>query len=289
MDTLTSQLSALMPVSRIKSRPIDRIAYANDASYFRLVPQVVVQPDSVSEIQALFRFSGQSHIPLTFRAAGTSLSGQAVTDGILVDISKHWGGYSVENAGELLRAQPGIVGGFLNNVLKPYKRRIGPDPASIDACMLGGILANNSSGMCCGVTENSYQTIHSLTIILPNGFVLDTSAPDAAAQLHEGAPEIERGLVELKQRLLAATGSHPNPFPGGRGALLPSPTGGRAGDEGESLAERVRRRYKMKNTNGYALNAFVDFDTPLDILTHLMIGSEGTLGFIAEAVLQYPA
>jgi D-lactate dehydrogenase len=270
MDTLTPQLSALMPLSRIKSRPIDRIAYANDASYFQLVPQAVVQPDSVSEIQALFRFSRESRIPLTFRAAGTSLSGQAVTDGILVDISKHWGGYSVENGGELLRAQPGIVGGFLNNVLKPYKRRIGPDPASIDACMLGGILANNSSGMCCGVTENSYQTIHSLTIVLPNGLVLDTADPNAANILHEGAPEIERGLMELRERLLSADNAN---------------FADETGKKKESLAERVRRRYKMKNTNGYQLQAFTDFDTPLDILTHLMIGSEGTLGFIAESVL----
>ncbi len=269
-NPLHAKLSTLLPETRIKARPIDRIAYANDASYFRLVPQVVVQPDSVSEIQALFRFSGQNHIPLTFRAAGTSLSGQAVTDGILVDISRHWGRYNVESDGELLRAQPGIVGGFLNNVLKPFKRRIGPDPASIDACMLGGILANNSSGMCCGVTENSYKTIHSMTVVLPNGLVLDTAAPDAARQLHEGAPEIERGLLELQKRLLSI---------GEAGFPVES------GKRKETLAERVKRRYQMKNTNGYALNAFTDFATPLDILTHLMIGSEGTLGFIAEAVL----
>ncbi len=203
MNSLPLQLADLLPADRVKARPIDRIAYANDASYFRLVPQAVVQPNSIDEIRALFRFSQQQRLPLTFRAAGTSLSGQAVTDGILVDISKHWGRYQVENGGELLRAQPGIVGGFLNNVLKSHKRRIGPDPASIDAAMLGGILANNSSGMCCGVTENSYRTIHSLTIVLPNGFVLNTAAPDAAAQLHEGAPEIEKGLMELRQRLLS--------------------------------------------------------------------------------------
>lgn len=271
MDTLTRQLSNLLPSGRIKARPIDRIAYANDASYFHLVPQVVVQPNSLSEIQALFRFSRQNHLPLTFRAAGTSLSGQAVTDGILVDISKHWGSYRVENDGELLRAQPGIVGGFLNAVLKPYQRRLGPDPASIDACMLGGILANNSSGMCCGVSENSYKTIQSMTLVFPNGFVLDTGAPDAARQLHEGAPEIEKGLMELRERLLSASEAS---------------FAVESGKKKETLAERVKRRYQMKNTNGYALNAFLDFDSPLEILNHLMIGSEGTLGFIAEAALK---
>ncbi|MEW6405425.1 MAG: FAD-binding and (Fe-S)-binding domain-containing protein, partial [Chloroflexota bacterium] len=260
---LQSLLLQILPSSRVHTRLIDRVAYANDASYFRLVPQAVVQPNSIGEIQSLFKFTQQHRIPMTFRAAGTSLSGQAVTDGILVDISKHWGGYSVEDEARHIRFQPGIVGGFLNNVLKPFGRRLGPDPASIDACMMGGILANNSSGMCCGVTENSYRTVHSMTIVLPNGFVLNTADRNAAAQLHEGAPEIERGLLELKQRLIAAGGS-----------------------KKETLAERVRRRYQMKNNNGYLLNAFLDFETPLDILVHLMIGSEGTLGFIAEAVLR---
>jgi D-lactate dehydrogenase len=256
--SLDSSLSSILPASRIHTRLIDRIAYANDASYFRLVPQAVVQPDSVGEVQALFRFSQQERLPMTFRAAGTNLTGQAITDGILVDLSKHWDRYHIEADGALLRSQPGLVGGFLNSALKPYGRRIGPDPASLDACMLGGILANNSGGMCCGVTENAWQTLHSMTAVLPNGLVLDSAAPDAAAQLHEGAPEIERGLLDIAERIC----------------------------RNAPLAERIRRRYQMKNTNGYSLNAFLDFDAPLDILIHLMIGSEGTLGFIAEAVLR---
>ncbi len=288
MKILQDKLSSIFPASRVHTRLIDRIAYANDASYFHLVPQAVVQPNSIGEIQSLFKFSQQQRIPMTFRAAGTSLSGQAVTDGILVDISKHWDRYSVEEGGTLLRAQTGIVGGFLNNVLKPYGRRIGPDPASLDACMLGGILANNSSGMCCGVTENSYQTIHSMTFVLPNGFVLDTAAPNAHQIFENEQPHIAQGLLELKQRLLEAEYvPHPHPSPSGRGAIAASflSPRERAEGEGETLAERVRRRYQMKNNNGYLLNAFVDFDRPLDILVHLLIGSEGTLGFIAEAVL----
>jgi len=268
---LQSQLSQIIPSARVHTRLIDRIAYANDASYFRLVPQAVVQPSSISEVQALFRFTQQQRIPMTFRAAGTSLSGQAVTDGILVDLSKHWERFQVEDGAQLIRTQPGIVGGFLNNVLKPYGRRIGPDPASIDACMMGGILANNSSGMCCGVTENAYRTLHSMTFVLPDGFTLDTAAPDADRIFECEEPRIAKGLLELKRRLLESPAS----------AGIP----GAARGEGESLAARVRRRYQMKNNNGYLLNAFLDFETPLEILTHLLIGSEGTLGFIAEAVL----
>ena len=144
---LREHLSQILPAQRVLTSYLHRVAYANDASYFHLVPQAVVQPNSIGEIQSLFKFTQRSQIPMTFRAGGTSLSGQAVTDGILVDISKHWANYRVEDDARLIRTQPGIVGGFLNNVLKPFGRRIGPDPASIDACMLGGILANNSSGM----------------------------------------------------------------------------------------------------------------------------------------------
>src|SRR5688572_18543486 len=152
-------LSRIIHPARVLTSQLHRIAYASDASYFRLVPRAVVQPNSISEIQSLFQLTQQNQIPMTFRAAGTSLSGQAVTDGILVDISKHWEQFKVEKEAALIRTQPGIVGGFLNNVLRPLTRRIGPDPASIDACMMGGILANISSVMCCGVTENAYRTI----------------------------------------------------------------------------------------------------------------------------------
>jgi D-lactate dehydrogenase len=255
---LRDELAAILSPTRVLTRPIERIAFANDASFYRLIPQAVVQPDSMDEIGTLFSFSHKHGIPLTFRAAGTSLSGQSITDGILVDISKHWRQIQVEDGGARLRVQPGVIGAYANAILRPYQQRIGPDPASIDACMLGGIIANNSSGMCCGVQENAYHTLDSLTFVLPNGLILDTSAPDAERTLRGELPEIWQGLLDLQTRLLAD----------------------------EKLRERVHLRYQTKNTNGYSLNAFLDYDNPLDMIAHLMIGSEGTLGYIAEVVLK---
>ncbi len=242
---------------RVLTRPIDRIAYASDASFYRLIPRAVVRARGIGEIQALFRFSHEHRIPLTFRAAGTSLSGQAITDGILVEVARHWRQVAVEEGGKKVRVQPGVIGAHVNHALKVYRAKMGPDPASINACMMGGILANNSSGMCCGVAQNAYHTLSSLTLVLPSGTVIDTADPGADETLREKEPQLAEGLLELKREIEANT----------------------------ALRERIRSKYRMKNTTGYSLNAFLDFDRPVEILAHLLIGSEGTLAFIAEAVL----
>ncbi len=251
-------LETFLPSRQILTRPIERYAYAHDASFYRLVPQAVVQPTTTGEIKSLFAFSHKQHIPLVFRAGGTSLSGQAITDGLLVDISKHWHQFGILEAGRAVELQPGIVGAHANLLLKPYGRQIGPDPASIDAAMIGGILANNSSGMCCGVIENAYRTLVSLKVVLPNGLELDTASPTAIQQLEDGAPSLASGLADLHQRVKS------NP----------------------ALQEKILFKYASKNTTGYSLNALIDFSDPVQILNHLLIGSEGTLGFIASAVLR---
>jgi D-lactate dehydrogenase len=256
-EEIKAGLAASIDSRRILIRPIDLIAYASDASFYRLIPKAVVQTQGLEEIRALFAFSQRQRISMTFRAAGTSLSGQSISDGLLVDIARNWRAVKVEDGGKQIRVQPGVIGARANLALVPYRAKIGPDPASIATCTMGGILSNNSSGMCCGVEQNAYHTLKSMKFMLPSGTVIDTSQPDADAEFHAREPELARGVLDLKQKL----------------------------EQNADLRERVRNKYKRKNTTGYSLNAFLDFDTAVNIFQHVLIGAEGTLAFIAEAVL----
>lgn len=251
-------LEGILPKTRIKSRLIDLVAYASDAGFYYLRPKAVVQPITEAEIVALFAFSHQHQIPLTFRTGGTSLSGQAITDGILVDLSQYWNKMQIENEGEQVRVQPGITGSMVNAYLKRHKRKIGPDPSSIDAAMMGGILSNNSSGMCCGVKLNSYHTTRHIRFILPDGKTFTTEKEADYSRFKEECGQIYAAISDIQQQIKNNTG----------------------------LYELVRRKYETKNTVGYSLNSFIDHEHPLDVLAHLLIGAEGTLGFIAEAVME---
>ncbi len=255
---LVSELHAVVPSERVLTRAIDRTAFASDASFYRLVPKAVVLAQGVDEVRKLFRLSRSRRIPLTFRASGTSLSGQSLSDGLLVEVARHWRHATVEDRGKRVRTQPGMIGDHVNALLKPFGRKLGPDPASIRTCAIGGILANNSSGMCCGVEQNSYHTVRSLTFVLPSGTCIDTGQLDADDRLRNAEPALHQGLLDLRSRVLAQP----------------------------ELLGRIRSKYRMKNTTGYSLNALVDYERPVDIFAHLLIGSEGTLAFIAEAVFE---
>jgi len=257
-DLVVKRLEEYFPPLRLKTRLIDRHAYSSDASFYTLVPRAIVFPETVEEIKLLFRLATDLGTSLTFRTGGTSLSGQSVTDGILVDVSKHWPLVRVEEGGARVRVQPGVTGAVVNHVLRSYGRKIGPDPASINAAMIGGILSNNSSGMCCGVVDNSYHTLLHVRFVLADGSVFDTESPSDYQRFERSRPELFEGVAALRRRVM----------------------------EDESLVVRIKEKYKIKNTVGYGINAFVDYEHPLDILAHLLIGAEGTLGFIAEAVLR---
>lgn len=251
-------LADIIPAERIRSRYIDLVSFASDAGFYHLLPKVVVQPVSEQEITGLFQFSQQHNIPLVFRTGGTSLSGQSITDGILVDLSQHWNKISIEGSGESVRVQPGITGGMVNAFLKKHSRKIGPDPASIAAAMMGGILSNNSSGMCCGVKLNSYHTTRYIRFILPDGKIFSTELKQDYERFERECSGLFWTLDNIKQQITA----------------------------NNLLHQKIRLKYQTKNTVGYSLNAFIDHDHPLDILAHLLIGAEGTLAFISEAVLR---
>jgi len=241
-----------------RSRVSDRLGMAHDASHYLLTPQAVLVPRDAAQVAALLRAAAGLGLGVTFRSGGTSLSGQAGTDQLLADVRRHFRGIEVLDDGARVRVQPGAVLRQVNARLAAYGRRLGPDPASETACTIGGVVANNSSGMTCGTHANTYRTLDSMTLVLPSGTVVDTAAADADQRLHALEPKLAAGLERLRDRVRGNADS----------------------------VRRVTAQFAMKNTMGYGVNSFLDHTSPAQILAHLIVGSEGTLGFVAEAVFR---
>lgn len=255
---LRGELEQLLGPDRVLHRVSDVVAYASDASPYRRFPRAVVEARDADDVAKVLRFGRERGIPVTFRAGGTSLNGQGQSDGILVDARRHFGGVRVEADGARARVKPGTILGHANRVLAPHGTKLGPDPASTDVCTVGGVVANNSGGMRCGVTKDSYSTVRELTFVLPSGTKIDTGEPGAAERFAAAEPELVAGLEAIRDEIRADA----------------------------ELAERIRRKFAIKNTTGYRLCAFLDADEPLEIFRRLLVGSEGTLAFVAEVVFE---
>ncbi|MCZ8229494.1 FAD-binding and (Fe-S)-binding domain-containing protein [Flavobacterium sp.] len=252
------QIVAVLDSGRILTNPLQTLAYGTDASFYRLIPKMVLLVHSEAEVVAIIKAANALNIALTFRAAGTSLSGQAITDSVLVVATHGWKNYELLDDKQKIKLEPGIVGARANTFLAPHGLKIGPDPASIGAAMIGGIVANNASGMCCGTAQNSYKTIADIRMILHDGTVLDTADAESVASFYETQGHLIDEIKDLRHTITA------NP----------------------ALEERIRQKFKIKNTTGYSINALVDYEDPIEIIKHLMVGSEGTLAFISNVTFK---
>ena len=239
-------------------RATDRLAAAHDASHYQLTPQAVVAPRDAVEVGAALAAARAASVPVTFRSGGTSLSGQAGSDGLLLDTRRYFRDITVLDDGARVRTGPGAKVRAVNTRLARHGRKLGPDPASEIACTIGGVIANNSSGMACGITANTYRTLESAVLVLADGTVVDTAAPDALSRLTDARPELVAGLEALRDRVRG------NP----------------------ASVATLTRLHAIKNTMGYGLNAFLDHDDPVELLLRLTIGSEGTLAFVADAIFR---
>lgn len=247
-------IKAFVDGDRIYTDDLRVLAWGTDAGFYRHLPQVVVRSRDEQEVSRLLAVAHEMRLPVTFRAAGTSLSGQAVTDSILIVAGKNWQNYSISPDAKTITLQPGLVGHKVDEILAPLGRTFTPDPASKNSAMVGGIVINNASGMSCGTHANSDRIMQSMRIVLADGTILDTGDERSREQFRQTHPEFIRAIEQLRDRVLADP----------------------------ELTERIRRKYAIKNVTGLNISPFVRFTDPFDIITHLMVGSEGTLAFASE-------
>ena len=256
------EISRTISRDRIYTDDLRCLAWGTDAGFYRLLPKVVVRARDEEEVQLVLRTASELGLPVTFRAAGTSLSGQAITDSILLVAGKYWEKYRIlDPEAKAIACQPGLIGQRVSDILAPYKRVFTPDPASKKSAMVGGIVANNASGMKCGTHANSDRMLRSIRIVLADGTLLDTGDKVSREEFARTHGALLEEIKLLRAEILAD----------------------------DDLASLIRHKYSIKNVTGLNILPFVLYEDPFDIIAHCMVGSEGTLAFIAEVTFNTEA
>ena len=257
-DSFLSDAQKIVGRNNVYTDSLRRFAWGTDAGFYRLVPKIVIRSKSEREVSALLESASRYSVPITFRAAGTSLSGQSISDSVLIIAGKNWEDYSISSDASSIRLQPGVVGAEVNELLAPFKRKFGPDPASIKSCMVGGIVMNNASGMSCGAAFNSDRMLQSARIVFADGSMLDTSSELSRIEFIDSHPELISEITQIRDEI----------------------------NSDEAMVERIRSKYSIKNVTGLNLLPFIEFNDPIDIILHSLVGSEGTLAFVSEVTMR---
>ena len=258
LSNFLDELKQFLSTDRIYTDELRTLGWGTDASFYRQIPKVVIRSDGEEEISKIVKVCKKHGLPFTFRAAGTSLSGQSCTDSVLIVAGKHWEKYEIGEGQNTIKLQPGIIGARVNEILKPYGRVFPPDPASVGSAMVGGIVINNASGMNCGVHANSDRMMVSARIILTDGTLLDTGSEESKAAFRKSHPEFLAKIEALRDKVRAD----------------------------KELTDRITNKYSIKNVTGLNLRPLIAYDDPFDIIAHSMVGSEGTLAFLSEVTMK---
>ena len=252
------EISGFIPDERIYTDDLRLLTWGTDAGFYRLIPQIVVRSMNEDEISRLLALADKHNLPVTFRAAGTSLSGQSISDSILIVAGKHWEKYSISEDLETITLQPGIIGERVNQILKPFGRKFAPDPASVKSAMVGGIVMNNASGMNCGTHANSDKMLLTARIVFADGTILDTSSEQSKENFRKSKPGFIEKIEQLRDYVQAD----------------------------EPFLSRILHKYSIKNVTGLNILPLAIYRDPFDIITHLLVGSEGTLAFLSEFTMK---
>ena len=257
-DAFLAEIKEFVNADNIYTDELRTLGWGTDASFYRQIPKVVVRSDDEQQVAKIIGACQHHNLPFTFRAAGTSLSGQSISESVLIVAGKHWEQYEIGPNQDPIRLQPGIVGSRVNEILKPYGRVFPPDPASIGSAMVGGIVCNNASGMNCGVHANSDRMLVSARLVLTDGTIVDTGDEKSKEAFRQSHPDFIKKIEDLRDRVRAD----------------------------KELADRISKKYSIKNVTGLNIRPLLAYDDPFDIMAHCMVGSEGTLAFVSEVTMR---